>query len=260
MDRKFKNKTKIKRVNHDGKNPYTCITNRLIQDNQLNATEVGMMLMLLSNSDSYILNSTYFIQQTGLGNTQYNNCWKHLIELGYINKRKIQGGYEWIINESPHPLQSIFTPDEFTPCEIIPDENTPDENEALISTNETSINETTINVLNNNEKIENNTRDTSTSIFSGIYTGTSILGHEVEEIINKVLTTKGNAPDKIQIFYFKLYVKNMLGNKVEATGCFEGGVSPYIVKRELNSLKERLDPEHFKSIEPLLQEYIKCFY
>ena len=202
MDRKYKNKTKISRVKHLAENPYTCITNRLIQDEHLNATEKGMMLMLLSNADSYILNSTYFIQQTGLGNTQYYNCWNHLIELGYINKRQIQGGYEWIINESPQPLKSVFTPDEFTPCEIIPDENTPDEIEALISNNETSINETTTNEMNKNER-NTSTRDTTTSIFSGIYTGTSILGHEVDEITNKVLTTLANVPDNIKILKFR---------------------------------------------------------
>lgn len=161
MERKFRNKTKIVRVKHDKDNPYTCITNTLIQDDRLNATELGIMLELLSNADSYILNSTYFIQQTGITRYKFYKCWNHLIALGYINKIKIQGGYQWIINESAKPLKKDSNSDESTPSEINPDEITPDENELIISTNETSINETTIKEQNKNEKIENITRDTS---------------------------------------------------------------------------------------------------
>lgn len=55
--------------------------------------------MILSNSDSYVFNSTYLQKNSGLGIKRYYTIIAHLIELGYLEKNRIQHGVEWIINE-----------------------------------------------------------------------------------------------------------------------------------------------------------------
>ena len=244
------------RVRHDKDNPYTCVTNMLVQDDRLNATEKGLMLILLSNADSYILNSTYFIQQTGLGNNRFYNCWNHLIELGYINKRQIQGACEWVINEFPNPLKPDSTLDESTPCEINWDEITPDETKSLISTNETSINETTSKQNNEKKEEENITRDTSTSIFSGIYTGTSILGPELEELVHTINTKHQDAHPKGKVFLFKMLIKIKLEEKIMATGYFKEGVIQVLDSKGLHYFEQRMPKADYESVKPLLQEYL----
>jgi len=73
----------------------------LVKDERLNATEKGIMLMILSNANYYVLNSTYLQKEAGIGKVQFNKCMKHLQELGYLLKKPLKnGGYKWIIMES----------------------------------------------------------------------------------------------------------------------------------------------------------------
>lgn len=101
----MKNKKKMNRAEHNSEHPYTCISNVIIKDKRLNVVETGMMLKLLSDSDEYIFNSTYFIKETGLGKDRYYGALNNLIKLGYINKQRIKGGVLWTINESPNPSE-----------------------------------------------------------------------------------------------------------------------------------------------------------
>lgn len=100
------------------------------------------------------------------------------------------------------------------------------------------------------------TTEYSTSIYSGIYTGSIIVASEIEEIINNINIKLKNTPDNTKRYYFKEEIKRMLKQKVEETFFFAGRVYPIKVKQEFNSLKERLKPDVFNSIEPLLLEYI----
>lgn len=102
----FKNSTQFNRVLHTKEFTYTILSNDFINDSRLNATEVGIFTILLSNSDNYIFNSKSFRKRTGLGEDRYYNSIKRLIELGYIEKNKIQGGINWIINEKPTSVEN----------------------------------------------------------------------------------------------------------------------------------------------------------
>lgn len=263
MERTFKNKTKIVRAEHDKDNHFTCISNKLIQDTRLNVYELGIMLKILSNSDDYVLHTTYLAKQVGISQGKFNKAIKHLISIGYINKEQIQGGWLWTINEIPIPLKSDSSPKESTPYESTSDDITPDEStlveiESLMSTKEINTNETSTNESSKNESnINKNKKDTN--IFSGLYTGTSILGDEIDEIINKVNSDFKYAPESTQITYFLTYVKKKLEQKIKATGHFNNELlHPGKMKWQLESTKQRLGSEVYKSIEPLLEEYMNC--
>lgn len=101
MKNEFKNKTVYIRESYNEEHPYTIISNHLVKDERLNATEKGIMLMILSNANIYILNSTYLQKESGLGKVQFNKCMKQLQELGYLLKKPLKnGGYKWIVMES----------------------------------------------------------------------------------------------------------------------------------------------------------------
>jgi hypothetical protein len=101
MKKDFKNKTVYIRESYNEEHPFTIISNHLVKDERLNATEKGIMLMIFSNANIYVLNSTYLQKESGIGKVQFNNCMKHLQELGYLVKKPLKnGGYKWIIIES----------------------------------------------------------------------------------------------------------------------------------------------------------------
>lgn len=101
MKKDFKNKTVYIRESYNEEHPFTIISNHLVKDENLNATEKGIMLMILSNANIYVLNSTYLQKESGIGKVQFNKCMKHLQELGYLLKKPLKnGGYKWIIMES----------------------------------------------------------------------------------------------------------------------------------------------------------------
>ena len=97
----FRNTTKYNRSLHDENNTYSCIANSLTNNDNLNAIEKGLMLMILSNSDEYIFNSTFLFKRSGLSRRLYFDSIDNLILLGYIQKYKIASGWNWIINETP---------------------------------------------------------------------------------------------------------------------------------------------------------------
>ena len=75
------------------------IDNRLIFDNRLSVIEKAIMIMLLAKDDSYVFESGKFFYETGIGISNYKNAIKNLQKFGYLKKKRIQGGVEWIINE-----------------------------------------------------------------------------------------------------------------------------------------------------------------
>lgn len=96
----FNNDTQYNRAMHENK--YTVITNDLINDLRLSPIEIGIMVMILSNSDSFIFNSTLMQKRSTLGKVMFYNSMKKLIEFGYIQKKaKVKGGWLWTINETP---------------------------------------------------------------------------------------------------------------------------------------------------------------
>ncbi len=101
MEKEFKNKTVYIRESYNEKHYFTIISNHLVKDERLTATEKGLMLMILSNSNSYILNSSYLQKESRLGKTTFNKSMKKLQSLGYLLKKPLNnGGYKWIVIES----------------------------------------------------------------------------------------------------------------------------------------------------------------
>lgn len=101
MKKEFKNKTVYIRESYNEEHPFTIISNHLVKDERLNAAEKGLMLMVLSNRNVYILNSSYLQKESGLGKTTFNKSMKTLQKVGYLLKKPLQnGGYKWIVMES----------------------------------------------------------------------------------------------------------------------------------------------------------------
>ncbi|MRT91661.1 hypothetical protein EMN46_01710 [Ancylomarina sp. 16SWW S1-10-2] len=64
------------------------------------------MTFILSQSNKYVINSTYIQKQTSLGKDKFFKEWKKLQELGYIKRKDIREkgqvkGTHWIVNENP---------------------------------------------------------------------------------------------------------------------------------------------------------------
>lgn len=101
MKKEFKNKTVYIRESYNEEHPFTIISNHLVKDERLTASEKGLMLMILSNRNYYILNSSYLQKESGLGKTVFNKSMRTLQKVGYLLKKPIQnGGYKWIVMES----------------------------------------------------------------------------------------------------------------------------------------------------------------
>jgi len=106
--KQFSNQTIYIRESHTDGFTYSVISNSLINDVRLNATEVGLMTKFLSNSNSYVFNSTFEQQASGLGNIYYNSCLKNLKQLGYVVKKNLTtGGIKWILIETKEIIQDL---------------------------------------------------------------------------------------------------------------------------------------------------------
>ena len=174
-NKEYCNQFTINRANH--KSSYTCITNHLIKDERLNATEKGIMLLILSNDDKkYVLNMSVLKKLCKIGDDRFNASKRNLVTLGYINKKRIQGGIHWIVNEIPivkgntgNLIKPENTPSENTSNVITPSDNTICENASCVNTS----------LINNKPSAE---------------TGTPVPPEEGEEK-NKINT---NATDRVE--------------------------------------------------------------
>jgi hypothetical protein len=97
------NTTKIIRSKKDIDNPFTRISNSIAN---LKADEAGIMLQILSNSDSWVINKAVVLKRSKLGRDRFKKAWNHLKELGHITLKKlpIENGkfcYHYTIYEIP---------------------------------------------------------------------------------------------------------------------------------------------------------------
>lgn len=101
MKKEYKNQTIYIRESYNEEHPFTIISNHIVNDENLSAIEKGIMLMILSNSNDYVLNSTYLQKQSGLGKVTFNKALRKLKNIGYLIKKPLKnGGYKWIVMES----------------------------------------------------------------------------------------------------------------------------------------------------------------
>ena len=80
------NTTKIIRSKRDIDNPFTRVSNSIAN---LKADEAGIMLQILSNSDSWVINKAVVLKRSKLGKTRFTKAWNHLKELGYITVARL---------------------------------------------------------------------------------------------------------------------------------------------------------------------------
>ena len=100
------NKTTYNRVKHNKDTPYLKISRALVQDPRLTAISVGLMTIILSNNDSFILNVSHLKRVCGLTRKQFYDAWNQLQQYQYIvQHRDGQHSYQYIINENPNQLE-----------------------------------------------------------------------------------------------------------------------------------------------------------
>lgn len=96
----MKNETQYNRAKNDGMaNNYVKLSQKLLQDDRLSSTELGIMVRILSNCDTFVLNACHIQRTSKLTDTQFKKAWNRLKELGYLKNSRIQGGYSWTVNE-----------------------------------------------------------------------------------------------------------------------------------------------------------------
>lgn len=131
------NKTRIIRSPKDKEHPFTRISNRLICDQKLSDTEVGIMVRILANSDDWIINKEYQQKRSLLTRGTFNTAWRNLVANGYIVQTKNfkpKISYVYTIFEGT-VYGNTTTTDQFPPVENTQVEIPPMVDGTLITTN-----------------------------------------------------------------------------------------------------------------------------
>ena len=199
MECTFKNQTVYYRAVHDKENTYTTISNQLIQDSRLTASEKGLMLMILSNSDKYILNRIHLERESKLTSTKFKEAWNNLKKNGYVERIDKKGYRIWCINELPSASQYSSTISASTNSTLANNMST-----NSTSTKSTLTNSTDIDIINTNPPINNgintnklNSNITSKNITSEILDSDKIIdvmsnGIEIEKINSTSISVNQN--------------------------------------------------------------------
>jgi hypothetical protein len=97
----------------------------------------------------------------------------------------------------------------------------------------------------------------TTSTYTGKYTGTCLQDAEIDEINKKMNTVYGDADPETKDTFFKWGVMDRIHEKLIATGYFEYNFYQYVKPENLSDIERKLTPVAYKSIKPLLLEYMK---
>lgn len=81
----------------------------IMKDRKLNAQEIGLIVYLLSNADSFVINKENVIKEfikRGDSRNSIENAWKNLYQLKYLQCNRLGKGkgIQWIVNELPENL------------------------------------------------------------------------------------------------------------------------------------------------------------
>jgi len=93
--------SRVYRGEHDEDNPYVMVSNKVVRDRRLSLLAKGIMLELLSNSDTWVTVKSELFKRSGVGRVSFGRAWDELKETGYLEIVQKQGGWEYIITESP---------------------------------------------------------------------------------------------------------------------------------------------------------------
>jgi len=104
---KYSNETVMFKSEH--KKNYTVLSNSLIQNKELSFLEVGIMTYLLSLPKGWVINKTQIQKVSGVGRVAFNKSWDKLINQGYINSIRIQGGFSYEVIETSMNIKVSHT-------------------------------------------------------------------------------------------------------------------------------------------------------
>ena len=96
--KKKQNSTKFIRCPKDEQHPFCRLPANLFK---LNGHQLAIMGQLLSNNDNWIIVKNEIRSRTDFSREKFDIAWKSLIDLGYINVRRIQGAWAYTIYDNP---------------------------------------------------------------------------------------------------------------------------------------------------------------
>ena len=102
VKKKYTNKTTYNRSDHNKNNPYTIISNKILEDKNLDYMGRLIMLTLLSHPDNWVINKERELRIIGCPHKKFNDAWKQLERLHYITRKRILNGTFWVVNENPN--------------------------------------------------------------------------------------------------------------------------------------------------------------
>jgi len=100
------NKTTIYRAKHNNQNPFTRVSNNLIQDKRLKPDEKLTLVFILSNADKWVINQNNLKNQLGIKKTKMQRIIKNLENTGYLTREKFKlpdakgFGWNWTVYEN----------------------------------------------------------------------------------------------------------------------------------------------------------------
>jgi hypothetical protein len=114
-----RNSTTVNKCPRDEDHPYNMLSAKLFG---LNGYQLPIMAQILSNKEGWIVVKSDIRKKLGFPRDKFDDAWKSLKDLGYINIKRIQGGYKYTIYEDPstsgftNETLKDFTSTEGTTC------------------------------------------------------------------------------------------------------------------------------------------------
>ena len=100
MKRKiYNNTTEYVRAIHDINHYYVSFSYNLLNDQRLSLEEIAIIIMILKNNDSYILNMNYLMKTSKIGQISFYKAIRNLQKFGYLEKMRGYGTTKWIVRE-----------------------------------------------------------------------------------------------------------------------------------------------------------------
>src|SRR5665648_197072 len=75
---------------------------------KLNGYQLAIMAQILSNKDDWNIVKYEISKRVGFPRDKFRTAWESLKELGYINVKRIQGGYDYTIYEDPNSTSTTY--------------------------------------------------------------------------------------------------------------------------------------------------------
>ncbi len=100
-----RNRTTFQRCPKDGQHPFFRLPATLLK---LDGYQLAIMVQILSNNDEWNLVQAEIRDRLGFPREKFRSAWKSLIDLGYIQVRRIQGGYDYTVYEDINSTSTVY--------------------------------------------------------------------------------------------------------------------------------------------------------